>query len=87
MDKIKIAIVGNGDRASVYGGYVKDERDDAEIVAAIKELEKQFEGQGRVLIRTSGTEPLVRVMIEGKDKDFITKQAVKMAQLVEKKLK
>ena len=62
-------------------------KDDAEIVAAIKELEKQFEGQGRVLIRTSGTEPLVRVMIEGKDKDFITKQAVKMAQLVEKKLK
>ena len=35
MDKIKIAIVGNGDRASVYGGYVKDERDDAEIVAVV----------------------------------------------------
>ena len=52
-----------------------------------RELEKQFEGQGRVLIRTSGTEPLVRVMIEGKDKDYIARQAVRMAQLVEERLK
>ena len=35
MEKIKIAIVGNGDRANVYGGYVKEERDDAEIVAVV----------------------------------------------------
>ena len=35
MEKIKIAIVGNGDRANVYGGYVKDERDDAQIVAVV----------------------------------------------------
>ena len=31
MKKIKIAIVGNGDRASVYGGYVKEEREDATV--------------------------------------------------------
>ena len=43
-------------------------------------------GQGRVLIRTSGTEPLVRVMIEGKDKAAIGAEAVKIARLIEKKL-
>ena len=60
---------------------------DEVILKEIRELEKQFEGQGRVLIRTSGTEPLVRVMIEGKDKDYIARQAVRMAQLVEERLK
>ena len=38
----------------------------SEIAEAIGELEKKFAGEGRVLIRPSGTEPLVRVMIEGK---------------------
>ena len=38
-----------------------------EIAEAIEVLNKKFAGEGRVLIRPSGTEPLVRVMIEGKD--------------------
>ncbi len=63
--------------------YDKDE----EILSAIAKLEKEFNGEGRVLIRTSGTEPLVRVMIEGKDKDAITKQAVAVAKLIEQRLK
>jgi phosphoglucosamine mutase len=62
--------------------YEKDE----EIQAAIQKLEKQFEGRGRVLIRLSGTEPLVRVMIEGEDKAVIEKEAVLLAKLIEKKL-
>lgn len=62
--------------------YMEDE----EIAANIRELEKNFAGEGRVLIRTSGTEPLVRVMIEGKNKEYITEQAIKMASLVEKRL-
>ena len=41
--------------------------DYSEIAEAIEEVEKKFAGEGRVLIRPSGTEPLVRVMIEGKD--------------------
>jgi len=52
-----------------------------------KKLEQDFHGEGRVLIRTSGTEPMVRVMIEGKDKEAITKQAVAVAKLIEKRLK
>ena len=60
--------------------------EDPEIAANIKELEKNFAGEGRVLIRTSGTEPLVRVMIEGKNKEYITEHAIRMAKLVEERL-
>lgn len=54
----------------------------AEIAEAISELEKKFNGQGRVLIRPSGTEPLVRVMIEGKDQAQIEKDARELAELI-----
>ena len=49
-------------------------------------LEKEFEGNGRVLIRTSGTEPLVRVMLEGEDQDYLKKRAEALAALITKKL-
>ena len=58
-----------------------------EIKSAIEKLEKEFAGNGRVLIRTSGTEPLVRVMIEGEEQDYITKKAQEIADLIETKLK
>lgn len=54
----------------------------AEIAEAIGELERKFNGQGRVLIRPSGTEPLVRVMIEGKDQAQIEKEAHDLADLI-----
>lgn len=54
-----------------------------EIADAIKELTGKFAGNGRVLIRPSGTEPLVRVMIEGTDKELITEEAKKLASLIE----
>ena len=60
---------------------------DKEIKEAIEKLEKEFAGNGRVLIRPSGTEPLVRVMIEGEDQKYITKKAQEIADLIEKKLK
>ena len=63
--------------------YEKDE----DIKKAISEVEKEFAGNGRVLIRPSGTEPLVRVMIEGEDQKYITKRAEEIANLIEKKLK
>ena len=53
-----------------------------EIAEAIEALEKKFNGQGRVLIRPSGTEPLVRVMIEGKDQAQIEKDAHELADLI-----
>ncbi len=60
--------------------------EDGEICAMIREIEEEFEGCGRVLIRPSGTEPLVRVMIEGKDQELITKRARTLADLIIKKL-
>ena len=64
-----------------------DYEKDAEIKKAINELEKEFAGNGRVLIRPSGTEPLVRVMIEGEDQNYISQKANEIAKLIEKKLK
>jgi phosphoglucosamine mutase len=55
-----------------------------EIADAIAVLEKKFAGEGRVLIRPSGTEPLVRVMIEGKNQLEIDEEAAKLAELIEK---
>lgn len=60
---------------------------DEEVKSAIEAVEKEFSGNGRVLIRPSGTEPLVRVMIEGEDKTYITKKANEIASLIETKLK
>ena len=55
-----------------------------EIAAAIAEVEQKFNGEGRVLIRPSGTEPLVRVMIEGKDQAVIDAEAERLAELITK---
>lgn len=61
-------------------------KENQEINEAIDKLEKEFAGNGRVLIRASGTEPLVRVMIEGEDQEYITKKAQEIANLIENKL-
>ena len=63
-----------------------DYEKDSEIKFEIEKLEKEFAGNGRVVIRPSGTEPLVRVMIEGENQDYITKKANEIAKLIEKKL-
>ncbi len=55
-----------------------------EIASAVKALEDKFAGEGRVLIRPSGTEPLVRVMIEGKDQEQIEAEAKALAQFITK---
>lgn len=54
-----------------------------EIAEAIRKLNERFDGEGRVLIRPSGTEPMVRVMIEGKDQKLIDSEAEKLAALIQ----
>lgn len=65
----------------------KDEyKNDSEIKEEIDKLEKEFSENGRVLIRASGTEPLIRVMIEGENQEYIKEKATKLAKLIETKL-
>lgn len=51
-------------------------------VSAIAQVEAELHGKGRVLVRYSGTENLVRIMIEGQDKPQIEKQAERIAQTI-----
>lgn len=73
--------------AKVDSNKKYDYEKNAEIKNAIEKLEKEFSGNGRVLIRPSGTEPLVRVMIEGQDKSVIESEAKKLCDLIEKHCK
>lgn len=72
--------------AKVSNDKKYDYKENEEIKTAIEKLEAEFAGNGRVLIRPSGTEPLVRVMIEGKDQEYIKKKAQEIADLIEKTL-
>ncbi len=59
---------------------------DEEIKKAIEAAEKELGGDGRVLVRVSGTEPLVRVMLEGKDEEKINVLAQEIAQVIRERL-
>ena len=59
--------------------YLKNET----IKSEIEKLEAKFSGEGRVLIRPSGTEPIVRVMIEGRDQKVIQQEAQRLAKIIE----
>ena len=48
-------------------------------------LNEKFKDNGRVLIRASGTEPLVRVMIEGENQDVLQEEATKLAEFYRKR--
>lgn len=71
--------------------HVKNEnknayQNDEVIMAKIAEVEAYFHGNGRVLIRPSGTEPLVRVMIEGNDQSVLEQYAGELKTLIETRL-
>lgn len=52
----------------------------------IKEIEKKLSGNGRVFVRFSGTEPVIRVLVEGTDKAQISQFAEEIASFLEKEL-
>lgn len=53
-----------------------------QVVAAVADVEAQFAGRGRVLLRPSGTEPLLRVMVEGEDSDEVQQAAEQIARVI-----
>jgi phosphoglucosamine mutase len=68
---------------------VKERRDLAsvpEIAKRMAEIEKKLDGTGRLLVRYSGTEPKVRVMIEGDDQTEIKALAEGLAWIIKEKL-
>ncbi len=65
---------------------VKEKRPLAELSAVMKlvsETEKELSGKGRVLLRYSGTEPKIRLLIEGRESDKIDKQADRIADAIQ----
>ena len=69
------------------GGVAKDKlAQNMKIAEAVKDVENQLGETGRVLLRKSGTEPLVRVMIEAEDADLAKQLAESLAVLVKSEL-
>lgn len=71
--------------AKVSNDNKKIYMEDQEVKAMIHSIEEEMKDSGRVLIRPSGTEPLVRVMIEGQDIEHIHQLAENLADLISKK--
>lgn len=59
---------------------------DPALQAEVSRIEKQLGARGRVLLRASGTEPLIRVMVEGEDADEVERYAGELAGLVSERL-
>ena len=57
-------------------------QDSPAIAAAQRAVEAELDGRGRVLLRASGTEPLLRVMVEGRDGELIARLAENLAGAV-----
>lgn len=57
-----------------------------EIEEAIKVAEEKLDGKGRILVRPSGTEPKIRVMLEGEDRKLITKLAENISMVIKEKM-
>ena len=72
-------ILGLGEGKAAYA-------DDGEIKNVIESVEKELGGDGRVLVRLSGTEPKIRVMLEGTDLGVIEKLADKIVDKIKERL-
>lgn len=65
----------------------RDPSEEPDIRKAVQAVEQRLEGRGRVLLRPSGTEPVIRVMVEGESKALVEELARKLAEDVQKVLK
>lgn len=81
MTKYPQVLINVKVREEAKGQYENDDK----VTKVIAEVEEELNGDGRVLIRPSGTEALIRVMIEGLDQENINKKAKKIADVIKKK--
>lgn len=66
---VPVAVKGDGDPMAHPG-----------LIEAIRAAEETLADSGRVLVRSSGTEPLIRVMVEGLDEETVRGQAEAVAE-------
>jgi phosphoglucosamine mutase len=66
--------------------HQKNIGDIPEIMEAVGNAERRLAGKGRVLVRPSGTEPKIRVMLEGEDLQVIKKLADDIAEVIQTKM-
>ena len=66
--------VGSTNAADVVGN--------SSVQSAVSEIENKLGKRGRVLLRPSGTEPVIRVMVEGEDDEIVDKMAMELSEVV-----
>jgi len=74
--QVLVNVIVNDNRAAM---------EDATLKARIEQVESELADTGRVLVRASGTEPLVRIMLEGQDEDMLRMYAISMADILKEK--
>ena len=79
MPQVLVNVKVNGSKKNSYLSNIK-------IKSEIDMLEKKFADTGRVVIRPSGTEPLIRVMLEGNNKNLLDQEAQRLAGVIKKYL-
>jgi phosphoglucosamine mutase len=70
----------------IAAGAAKRMETSARIQQAVRDIEATFNGKGRVILRPSGTEPLIRVTLEGSDAAMVEKLAQQLAATVREEL-
>ena len=60
-----------------------DPQAEPQVARVVEEVERRLEGRGRIVLRASGTEPVIRVMVEGADAALVRKGAKDIAAAVE----
>ena len=63
---------------------IRDRSDSKEIETLVDDIEKKLEGKGRLILRPSGTEPLIRIMLEGERRDDLISHMNDLKQNIEK---